>query len=116
VFLTDITRNKDELNINLQEANCLVKEMFHNVQSCRKETATAITHDGTIPNLRTQKPWMFNTQKNRSCHTAVIDHLKCKNLLLRAFANLRKVTISYVMPACRHETTRRPLYGFWWHL
>jgi rRNA maturation endonuclease Nob1 len=69
VFLTNITRNTDELNINLQEANYLVKEMFHNVQSCREETATAITQDGTIPNLRTQMSLMFNTQNNRSCHT-----------------------------------------------
>jgi hypothetical protein len=69
MFLTDITRNTDELNINLQE-NCLVNEMFHNVPSCREETATAITQDGTTPNLRTQKPRMLNTQNKRSCQTS----------------------------------------------
>jgi hypothetical protein len=37
----------DELNINLQDGNCLVEEMFHAVTA-----ATAIKRGGTIPNSR----------------------------------------------------------------
>jgi hypothetical protein len=36
-----------------------------------------------------------------------------QHVFLDAFAKLRKVTISFVMPVCPHGTTRLPLDGFW---
>ena len=33
-----------------------------------------------------------------------------------AFANWRKVNVSFVMSVCPHGTTRLPLNVFWWHL